>query len=757
MAGNVLIVDGSTTAGLRAQLILESAGYGVTVATDGDEGLVKALEEAPDLVVLDTVLPTSSGYEVCGRLKIDPKTEHLPIVLAADEVELAALRDQVGFHPERFVAKPYDPTSLLPRVGEAIAGGNGYSSGNHGAGKPDGSSFPAIAQMRVRGERIATANRAAGELLGSEPEALVGKSLTELLPDAGEMAEIVASDLPDQARWADCRVRVNGGEDAAWWRICATPASDGTDEVELALVDVSEYARLRDELEVAHQAAEDGSRTRSRFLANMSHELRTPLHEIIGMLDLSLDADRPEEQTDYLATARSSAEALLTIVSDVLEFSELEAGELELEEETFDVREPIERVEEVLAPRAEEKGVEFSSRVAAGVPKRVHGASRRVRQVLAQLAENAVKFTDRGQVSLWVEAEAYRDSQVELHFRVRDTGAGIPQEKQQVIFEAFRQADDSSTRPVDGLGLGLATSWHLVQLMGGRLWVESEEGKGSTFHVVLPFGVPPEEAKPEAAPAADDGAFELKILVAEDSPTNQLIARKNLEKAGHRVTIANNGREAVEAVARERWDLVLMDVAMPEMDGLEATMTIREVEQETGHHVPIIATTAFATKEYRDRCAEAGMDGYVSKPVSVDELYETIEPFLVAKAAGADVVEAEIEVEADPPVDFEAALEVVGGDVELLEAVSEMSLSEIPETLDRLGDAVADGNASGVEAGAHRIKGVLSNLGGTAARDVAQRLETMGEEGELVGADDAFEELAKEAQRVVAFYAAYDW
>jgi len=757
MAGNVLIVDGSTTAGLRAQLILERAGYGVTLATDGKEGLTKALEESPDLVVLDTVLPSGSGYEVCGRLKIDPNTEHLPVVLAADEGELASLRAEVGFHPERFVAKPYDPTNLLPCVDEAITGGNGHAGGNHSRGSAADSSIPAIAQMRIRGGRIATANEAAADLFGFAPEALVGRSLNELLPDADEMADILTSVGPEQARWADCRVRVNGGEHPAWWRVCAAPGPDGTDEVQLALVDISEYARLREELEEARQAAEDGTRSRSRFLANMSHELRTPLHEIIGMLDLSLDADLPGEQAGYLATARSSAEALLTIVSDVLEFSELEAGELELEEETFEVREPIDRVAEIIAPRAEEKGVQFSSRLAAGVPTRVHGASRRVRQVLAQLADNAVKFTDHGQVSVWVEAEAYRDNEVELHFRVRDTGTGIPEEKQQVIFEAFRQADDSATRPVDGLGLGLASSRHLVHLMGGKLWVESEEGKGSTFHVVLPFGVPQEESRPEPALEMEDEALELKILVAEDSPTNQLIARKNLEKAGHSVTIANNGREAVEAVARESWDLVLMDVAMPEMDGLEATMTIREAEQETGDHVPIIATTAFATKDYRDRCAQAGMDGYVSKPVSVDELYETIEPFLAAKAAGEGEVEAEPASEADPPVDVEAALEVVGGDVELLEAVSDMSLSEIPETLDRLGDAVADGNPSAVEAGAHRIKGVLSNLGGMAARDVAQTLETMGENGDLDGADDAFEQLAKEAQRVAAFYAEYDW
>jgi CheY-like chemotaxis protein len=299
-------------------------------------------------------------------------------------------------------------------------------------------------------------------------------------------------------------------------------------------------------------------------------------------------------------------------------------------------------------------------------------------------------------------------------------------------------------------------SRQLVELMGGRLWVESEVGKGSTFHVLIPFGVPREkpEGKKPLIEGGEEKDLELKILVAEDSPTNQLIARKNLEKAGHRVTIANNGLEAVEAAKSEAWDLVLMDVAMPEMDGLEATRTIRRAEEPSGAHVPIIATTAFATKDYQDKCMEAGMDGYVSKPVSVDELYATIEPFLAAKAA-----ETATEPETDliPAVDLDMALEVVGGDQELLQAVSEMSLGEIPEQFKQLTAGVTNRDAAAVEAAAHRLKGVLSNLGGMLARDVAQTLETMGENGNLDGADRACQELEEEVKRVIAFYMDYEW
>ena len=758
MPGSVLIVDGSSTAALRARLILERAGYRVCLAADGDEGLNKAVEECPDVVVLDTILPRSSGYEVCGRLKVDPKTEHLPVVLAADEGELMTLQEQVGFHPERFVSKPYEPSSLLPVVDEVIARGNGRAGGESVHSSEAGLALPGVGQITVQGDRIADADQQAAELFGVDGEALLGSKLEDFLSDgdAHQLSEVLTSVGPDEVRWTDCRICLDGHESTAWWRVFATPVADhGADAVQLGLVDITDYGRLESDLEEAKLTAEAAARTRTRFLANMSHELRTPLHEIIGMLDLSLDGGASEEQERYLTKARLSADALMTIVSDILEFSELEAGELEIEETSFELREPIERVAEVVAPRADEKGLQFSCQVAAGVPTRVHGACRRLRQVLDQLVDNAVKFTDRGQVSLWVEAEGYREGEVELHFRVRDTGPGIAEEKQREVFEAFRQADDSATRQFGGLGLGLAMSQQLIDVMGGRLWVESELGKGSTFHVVLPFGVAEDEDVAQKLDGAEEEALELKILVAEDSPTNQLIARKNLEKAGHQVTIANNGLEAVEAVKAETWDLVLMDVAMPEMDGLDATRTIREAEEASGGHVPIIATTAFATKEYRDKCGEAGMDGYVSKPVSVDELYETIEPFLAAKAA--EGAEQESDDELPPPVDLEAALEVVGGDEELLEAVSEMSLSEIPEQLERLAVAVAEEHASAVEAGAHRLKGVLGNLGGIAGRDAAQKLETMGETGELDGAKEAYDELNREAERVQAFYAGRAW
>jgi len=357
--------------------------------------------------------------------------------------------------------------------------------------------------------------------------------------------------------------------------------------------------------------------------------------------------------------------------------------------------------------------------------------------------------------------------EVELHFLVRDTGIGIAEDKQGVIFDAFQQADDSATRQYGGIGLRLDISRRLAGLMGGRMWVESppsvppiggEErgGPGSTFHFTVTLKRQEgtlQHPGQITCPAVEERKLALRILLAEDSPTNQLIAVSNLKKAGHTVQVANNGRKAVQALTEGKFDLVLMDVAMPEMDGLEATRTIREREKKSGSHIPIVAMTAFATKEYRRKCLEAGMDGYISKPVSPEELYGTIEPFL----RQADLGGSRKPPRSQPPVDLDAALEVVDGDVELLRAVAEMSLEECPEQIESLSQALARQDAPGVEAAAHRLKGVLGNVGGLAARDVAQRLETMGEEGKLDGGADVLEELETEMKRVAAFYAEPGW
>jgi two-component system, sensor histidine kinase and response regulator len=831
----ILVVEDSTIQAELLRRTLTHHGYTVYIAHHGAHALEIVRERRPTLILSDIAMPVMDGYAMCQAIKSDPALQDIPVILLTALADPEDIIRGLNAKADNYLTKPYDESTLLARIEHLLAnqelrkdarlqiGIELFFAGKKHIIDADRrqildlliSTFEgAVQQNRELVHRTqalqASEERyrallentfsgfyratSAGQFLEVNPAyvKMLGYATKEELLRVDIPATLHASPaeyeefqtrLLAEGAMKDYTARLrrkDGREIIVEANVRVVKDAEGTVLYFEGFVnDVTERRQVQSAMQQAKEAAEAANQAKSEFLANMSHDIRTPMNGIIGMAELALDTDLSAEQREYLHVVKSSADSLLRLLNDILDFAKIEARKLDLEALEFRLRDSLENTLKTLATRAYEKGLELACRIAPGVPDMLVGDAARLRQVLVNLVGNAIKFTERGEVIVEVDtltAEATpgdvsADGSVGLHFSVRDTGIGIPAEKQAMIFEAFTQADTSTTRQYGGTGLGLAISAQLVALMGGKLWVESLSGEGSTFHFTLHFRpqpdqglpvMPPElhrlhntpvlivddnatnrhilvetftqwqarpiavtsgraalealmktqksggvfgltlidaqmpkmdgfalvewltrhplpagprvmmltpgsdrsdiarcqalgvaayvrkpvtqssllaalrtihdsphlpDHRPQAAtpPAVDRQQAPLHILLAEDNLVNQTLAMRLLEKRGYAVVVARTGKEALAAWTREPFDIILMDVQMPEMDGFEATAAIRAAERLKGGHTPIIAMTAHAMAGDRQRCIDAGMDGYISKPIQAQALYETID------------------------------------------------------------------------------------------------------------------------------------
>jgi two-component system, sensor histidine kinase len=594
--------------------------------------------------------------------------------------------------------------------------------------------------------RIEAANVRAGDLLGFDPQTVIGMDVMRILARLYSLGDGDSFGVTLKTLLADPGPGGRGdlqqpstGRVFHWVAQPTRDSSGGTVGLTFTFQDVTPtrdlVRQLEDKsrlLEEARRKAEEANRAKGEFLANVTHEVRTPLSAIIGMTGLLPDSETARR-------IRTSAESLPAIIGDILDFSKIDSRKLTLAREPLALRAVLQGVLDTVQVTAEAKGLRLVLDVMTEVPDALVGDALRLRQILVNLVGNAIKFTQSGEIRMRVDVASRLPGEICLHFAVIDTGIGIPRDKLELVFEAFAQADGTSARRFGGTGLGLSISARLVELMGGDIWVESQVGTGSAFRFTANFGLQGAEAGTQP-PAAPVEITPVAVLVVDDEQVHRELISHVLRQRGHRVVTARNGREALVELARHELQIVLMDLQMPEMDGLQLATAIRAWERGNGSHLPLVAMTASIVSKDLEQCREAGIDETLIKPIARERLFRMVES-LAADTATSIAPPPELAGRA-------AFLEGLGNDTSLARRLVDLFVQDSVRLVDDISRAIADRDAERLRRAAHTLKGSVSNFPAGPARDTAARMEALGFDADFDAAQEVFPVLEKEIDRL---------